>query len=153
MSVPDCMVAVNVPGDGNCMFHALAYSLKGSARRTAAELRADAVQYMRAHLDQPLYPANDATTAREWIGFAGYPSAEQYLQTLARNGTWGQSLELAALCHVLSRPLGVYSPDAKSKCRLIATFLPTSPEARAQQPIFVLYVGRNHYMALTLKTA
>lgn len=123
----------------------------GSEKRSASELRADAVQYMREHLDVPLFPANnDATTAREWIAYAGYTNAEQYLQALSRNGTWGQSLELAALCHRLCRPIGVYAPEQQI-CRLIATFVPSEPVARERAPLFVLYVGRNHYMALRLK--
>jgi len=139
------MVASDVPGDGNCMFHALAASVEGS---DAAQLRAAAVEYMRAKLDVPLFPDNqDATTFRQWIEWAGHKNVEAYLSALSRSGTWGQSLDLAALCHVLQRPIGVYSPD-KGQCRLIAQFQPTTAQARAAPPVYVLYVGSNHYMAL-----
>jgi hypothetical protein len=143
------MTAVDVPGDGNCMFHAVAAA---APDMTAAQLRAAAVQYMRDKLDVPLFPDNqDTATFRQWIQWAGHPQAEAYLAALARNGTWGQSLDLAALCHVLQRPIGVYSPDSgtgNKQCRLIADFQPTTPQARANPPAYVLYVGRSHYMAL-----
>ena len=155
------MTAVDVPGDGNCMFHSLSRGLHGAEARTAAELRAAAVAYMRTHLDEALYPSNnDTATARQWIEWAGFATAEAYLQALARNGTWGQSLELAALCQVLGRPIGVYTPPNTTQprrsheapqqktCRLVAQFQPNDPVARQRAPIFLLYVGSNHYMAL-----
>ena len=128
--------------------HALAASVQSL---NAAQLRAAAVQFMREHLEVPLFPDNkDATTFRQWIEWAGNKNADAYLAALSRNGTWGQSLDLAALCHVLQRPIGVYSPE-KGQCRLIAEFQPTTLQARANPPVFVLYVGKNHYMALKKK--
>jgi hypothetical protein len=147
------MVAIDVPGDGNCMFHALSRGLSGADARSAAQLRADAVAYMRSHLSDALYPSNnDPTTLQQWIEWAGYPNAGTYLDALARNGTWGQSLELASLSQVLRRPIGVYTSQG-STCRLVAEFQPNEADAKSREALYVLYVGSNHYMALAKSTA
>lgn len=141
------LVAQNVPGDGNCMFHAAAASVPGM---DAARLRAQITEYMETHLDAPLH----GMPLKTWIEMLGEGAPAAYIARMKRSGVWGGACEIAVLAELLHRPVGVYIPSRGPdglQCSRSIEFLPDEEEARQAPPLFLLYVGRNHYMALHLR--
>ncbi len=93
-----------VQRDGNCLFHAATvaasaegfYNMVGEEEaRSAQQLRADAVAFMRRDEDQ---------------SFSAFLTGdfEQYLKDMLQSGTWGGEPELRAIAGVTQRPVRVY---------------------------------------------
>ena len=112
-----------VPGDGDCLYHALALHTD----TTAADLRLAAADYIEAgHLND--YLAQGHTPQR--------------YAALVRAGGWGDQVEITALMRILGRPIVVLHEDGTP---------PTMPEHRADfpgAPIFISYNGVDHYTGL-----
>ena len=112
-----------VPGDGDCLYHAIALHTD----TTAHDLRHAAAAYIEAgHLND--YLAQGHTP--------------QSYAALVRAGAWGDHVEITALMRVLGRPIVVLHEDGTP---------PTMPEQRTNfpgAPIFISYNGVNHYTGL-----
>lgn len=143
--------AEDVPGDGTCMFHAVARQV---GARDGYALRTLVADYTAAHADAPLH----GTPIRSWIQWEVGTSAEEYVRRM-RGRMWGGALDLTLLASALRVPIFVYIPDGRAQCRRVTavrpdTSLPASAAAtsavRDPLPPYVclLYVGRSHYMCL-----
>lgn len=120
------------PGDGNCLFNAIAYYTDYSHQ----ELRRMSVEYARAHgqelLDLGLIENNDIET---------------HLQTMARDKTWGTSAEIYCLAQRLNRPIIVILPAAVN---LGLDHISPRMYELPGDPIFVCLQG-NHYSGILLR--
>lgn len=97
----------SVPGDGNCLFHAMS---RGIAKITkdepkgASELRAEVVSHLRRHEDKYIKDwcneMPDGTIA---------PSYEAYLQAVAKDNVWAGVTELAALARMFDTRIIVFT--------------------------------------------
>lgn len=140
--------AEDVPGDGTCMFHAVARQV---GARDGYALRSLVADYTVAHADSPLH----GTPIRNWIQWEIGVSAEEYVRRM-RGRMWGGALDLTLLASALRVPIFVYIPEGRSQCRRVTvvrpdTTLPSVPHtAGSPMPAYVclLYVGRSHYMCL-----
>ena len=150
-------VATDVPGDGNCMFHAVGVPMK----KNADSLRKVVCDTIESNADSLVH----GVSVRQWIEWDGSSSVEQYVRRM-RTKMWGGAFELTLLSSILGIPLYVYSPDSGHKCKRIAEVLPDfelhaalrnsvkelRPEDVQGTPyISLLYVGKKHYMSLLLK--
>lgn len=112
-----------VPGDGDCLYHAIALH----SDRTAHDLRFAVADYIEAgHLNDYLVLGH----------------TQQSYAALVRAGAWGDHVEITALMRILGRPVVVLHDDGS---------LPTMPERMNDfpgAPIFISYNGVNHYTGL-----
>ncbi len=104
---------IDVPGDGNCLFHAVASEVLrihglSFARPRAGEsagyrLRGLLMRFISGHPDSVVDPA-DGMTTREWISACTGMTIDSYVRRMATAGgrrTWGGFLEIAILAHIL----------------------------------------------------
>ena len=99
------------PGEGNCLFHAIADSLptRGDGRRHQS-LRDGMVSYM-SNETSALEQLWDGTTPRTLSEIPPCHSFREYLQLLRQPGTWTGELELVALGRLLQRPILILRQD------------------------------------------
>jgi len=128
---------VKQPGDGNCLFHSLAFGL---GKVTAATLRGEICGFMERRPDLSIA----GTTLADWIQMvAGCPVA-QYAKKMAKSAQWGGAPEIAACAHMRHTNIHVYE-------RRGSGFDLTVPfDVGGSSTICVLYVGGVHYDALVL---
>ena len=103
----DFSLMYNLPGDGNCQFGALSFWLSRLGfHRSAETVRDEIVKYLTSN------PTNSEGMPLEL--FAGMPW-EEYLQAMARNGTYGDQITLQAVVDLYNIEIVVVStlgPDA-----------------------------------------
>jgi len=128
---------VRQPGDGNCLFHSLSYSLGG----TASSMRADICSFIEKNPDLEIA----GTSLSEWISMLAGTSVEVYAKRMAKTGVWGTAQEIVACAHLKRVNIQVYQPKG-SGFEMISDFNVTS----ASRTIAVLYSGGTHYDALVL---
>lgn len=141
---PPSMRIVPQPGDGNCLYHALAYGLGG--RSNASSLRKRICAHMVAHPELEI----SGTPLSEWVGMASQCSIEDYVGRMQRSGEWGGAPEIAVCARMEGVDVDVYQPSAAG-FELVAPFSGGEGTAERQGPLpklRVLYVGRMHYDAL-----
>lgn len=86
----------NVPGDGNCQFHAIGVELhKLGFEFSALELRQLVVDTLRTDLSFGYVP-------------------EEYIQNMAKPGVWGDGITLAALAAAFQIRIEVFQPDERA---------------------------------------
>lgn len=165
-------VRVPIPGDGNCMFRAVAVGLAAAEGRPLPGGREQlrAAQALR-DLAADALTAPGATDKHPGATFAielDEPVAS-YARRLRRPGFWGGEPELLVLSVELDREIRVYAPEVGGKGRSASTNAPGSgslaapanevvlrllqtypggPEAPTRERIRLLYVGGAHYEAL-----
>jgi hypothetical protein len=151
---PDAWTVINVPGDGDCLFHSL--SLSRSIVDSTPELGARRCRLM----------------ANDWLCPGGAPSGEAieglpiefimeprgveggggYCRRLRRQGEWGGAAEITALAQVWKRPIQVYVRQPPAGFKLLAEYGASQTQNAAADsavlPIPILYVNAAHYMAL-----
>jgi hypothetical protein len=123
---------VEVDGDGNCLFRAVAHQLWLDEDRHL-ELRRLCVAHMRKHAD------------RFAVFFEG--DFSQHLRGMERPGTWGDDLEIRALEEIADRLVLIYSSLSPLPEPLKTSF----DEGRLLQgvaPLKVSYHGENHYNSI-----
>lgn len=131
---------------GNCLFDAIAVA----TGKNNTELRAISVTHI-AH-NQELKDriasianadnAENATLRTETGEDIPFNSVEKYLQLMAEDRTWGTEIEVYALTHALQRPIVVITPDNQYD-RIFG-----ENEFQNSEPIFLNYIGDNHYEPL-----
>jgi len=133
--------AVNVPGDGTCMFHAVGYALKLNGHG----LRKLVVDYIANNKDSYLHE----TALKDWILWDKNMTIETYVHHL-RRGMWGGALETTILASLLKTPIFVYEPKGKLCVRISESRPDTQiiSIGKSLDYICILYTGKNHYMAL-----
>ena len=105
------VVTLPNPGEGNCLFHAIADSLptRGDGRRHQS-LRDDMVSYM-SNESSALEQLWDGTTPRTLSEVPPCHSFREYLHLLRQPGTCTGELELVALGRLLQRPILILRQD------------------------------------------
>jgi len=74
---------IQQPGDGNCLFHSLAYGL--GQGNTASTLRADICRFMERNPSLEIA----GTSLQEWIQMLAGSSIENYARKMAKGAQWG----------------------------------------------------------------
>ena len=110
----------DVPGDGDCLFSAVALAQRldtaDGLPPAAAQLRAEAAALREAAVDL-LCPRGKPDTSRLFGGLPvsvlveplGGEGGAGYCSRMRRRGEWGTTAEILALTAVLDRPIRVYT--------------------------------------------
>jgi hypothetical protein len=139
-------IAIDVPHDGTCMFHAIGVPLNVSGHA----LRNVVCEYISSHSESVLHDA----PLKDWIEWDTGESVNVYVNQLKR-GRWGGSIETTILSSLLNIPIFVYEPQGNS-CKRISESRPDKNLGvtilnnfkKLPKYICLLYTGRNHYMFL-----
>ncbi|CAE7553272.1 L [Symbiodinium sp. CCMP2456] len=126
---------VRQPGDGSCLFHALAFGLGGT---TARHLREEAAQLIERQPQSQII----GTALQDWVKMDSGRTVGGYVNQL-RRGAWGGGIELAVLAKSRKVMVEVYEARKGGFAR-IAKF------GEGRKAVQVLYQGRLHYDALLL---
>lgn len=122
------LIAQQVPGDGSCLFHAIATSLRKVAEqdgnsqsdaRIADMLRKKAVDILRVGSNllgvSPGYPRMRAQQLVDAAATELGVDPRKYCEIMQRRGTWGGGPEIVALCNYLRLPIHVYGLKARRR--------------------------------------
>lgn len=128
---------VRQPGDGSCLFHSLAYGMRGTS---ASALRRSIAGFIGKNgammiADSPL---------SDWVKWESNSSCGSYARRMARGG-WGGAIEMAACSRLKSINVHVYE-RSRGGFKRISCFNVSG----ASKTVHVLYGGRVHYDALVL---
>jgi hypothetical protein len=99
-AIPWCII--DVPGDGNCMFTAVARGMWKDGEHRGQEVRKKAVAYVLTHFDDfshVLERVHKTSTRR------------QYKLYMSENGVWGDEVELCALSKAYSITIKVFTGE------------------------------------------
>jgi len=124
-----------VPGDGNCLFHAIAVALYKSQRgrhlyyymsrndndndefhelrQLAQTLRAQACRYLRR--TKSLYLTGREYVATQVLLNRFRMTPEEYCDAMSGDGVWAGGPEIAALSNLLKRPICLYQLTVENK--------------------------------------
>mmetsp|Transcript_95240 Transcript_95240/g.269176 ORF Transcript_95240/g.269176 Transcript_95240/m.269176 type:complete len:198 (-) Transcript_95240:159-752(-) len=128
---------VRIPGDGNCLFRAVA---QGEATASRGKVLPPAQETSRSEALR-MAAVQELVWRREEIEWAIEGDFDSYVAEMARSGTWAGEPELLMLSHHLQRPIEVYMPDPLRRVQAYGEDL--KPAA-----ICVLFHGSGHYEAL-----
>ncbi|XP_078703589.1 uncharacterized protein LOC144928780 [Branchiostoma floridae x Branchiostoma belcheri] len=135
-----------VPKDGNCLFHAVADQLfRTEGRRTShVDLRRRAVNYLRKN---PYNVRGDHLRA-----FVPDQNWDRYLDTMSRDGTWGDHIVLQAMADMFGHDVSIVS---SVEAENYVTILTPSPgtAARKEPPLLLGHYAENHYASLDAKSS
>ena len=112
----------HVPGDGACLFHALAIGLDHLSTKThlpftratrmaSSKLRELAVQLLRKENELLFIENGEMTTSAQLVEVVSSHynmSPKQYCNEMEKAETWGGGPEIVVLCNYLKRPIHVY---------------------------------------------
>lgn len=129
---------IPVPGDGNCLFRAVA---QGEAVATSGKILLGAAETARS---EKLRAAaiQELVWRRDEIEWAIEGDFDRYVSRMALSGTWGGEPELLMLSHVLGCPIEVYMMNPKM--RKIQVY----GEGLSPTAVRLLFHGAGHYEAL-----
>lgn len=121
------------PGDGNCLFHSLAYGLGGGM--TAATLRRELTSFIERNGDMEIA----GTPLQTWVKWDSGATVSSYARRMAVSGCWGGGIELAVVSKLREVNVSVFEAAAgsSSSFKRIGQFV--NPAAR--RTIQVLYRG------------
>ncbi len=122
------LLYTTVPGDGNCLYHAIALHLGVDQM----QVRAQVADFLEAHRED--YEDDVVRQDEQNRTF------DQYINDLRNQPEWGGELEINILMMALERQIYVVGPNG----RIRNMHLDAIPDDRA---IFVFYNGRDHYDA------
>ncbi|XP_078617090.1 uncharacterized protein LOC144885181 [Branchiostoma floridae x Branchiostoma japonicum] len=127
-----------VPGDGNCMFHAVSDQVLRTEGRHIdhLQLRQQAVDHLRRN------PRN--ARGDHLSDFLSNQTWEEYLETMSRDGTWGDHVVLQAMADMLVRDVIIVSSvEADNYVTVL------HPQRQASQSSLLLgHYAENHYASL-----
>ena len=151
---PRQVVTRDVPGDGNCLFHALGIEVQTAL--PAASLSPDAApgqawrEAMLRHVRHSRAPSMDGHTPAEWVVLSGW-TLEAYQQEMSQPGSqrsWGGQLEVCLIQDMLRQHnLRIVILGSEAEC-----FIPlhaTGPPA-PDTTIYVCWTG-DHYIRARLQ--
>lgn len=133
---------VSQPGDGSCLFHSLAYGLRGATNAT--KLRAEIADYIAAHPDVEVA----GNPIRDWVLWDSGMDAEAYARSMRSGARWGGAVEIAVCAQVRGVNVDIYERGARGGFVRISSFEGPASEGRAAASVSLLYGGRVHYDAL-----
>jgi hypothetical protein len=129
-------------GDGNCLFHSLAYFFNGGMN--ANEARQTVCNFMERCFDMSI----KEVTIRDWVEMHSEPktSFSNYVAKMRRSGEWGGSVEL--MCFALEKNvnIAVYRKINESY-KMIVMF---SSGVDGADTISLLHSNNNHYDSLVV---
>lgn len=131
---PPSARVVKQPGDGNCLFHSLAYGIGGCTATTA---RAEICAFMERNTDMNI----SGTPLAMWVQLSAGTAVGPYAKRMAKSGTWGGDLEIAVFAQMKKVNVHVYNAGFK----LTVPF----DVAGSSRTVNVCYSGV-HYDALVL---
>jgi hypothetical protein len=126
------MHVVEVDGDGNCLFRAVAHQIWLDEDRHL-ELRKMCVAHMKRNADR-------------YAAFFDGDFAD-YLQRMSRPGKWGDDIEIRALEEVIDRVINIYSSQSDF-CEPLKTNFDEVNLLAGIDPIKISYHGKNHYNSI-----
>eukprot|EP00518_Triparma_eleuthera_P023386 CAMPEP_0197549124 /NCGR_PEP_ID=MMETSP1320-20131121/3095_1 /TAXON_ID=91990 /ORGANISM="Bolidomonas sp., Strain RCC2347" /LENGTH=342 /DNA_ID=CAMNT_0043109289 /DNA_START=23 /DNA_END=1051 /DNA_ORIENTATION=+ len=130
-NLPAHLELVAVPGDGNCLFRALALQIFGD-QSFHTELRAKAVAFMERNRE----------AFESFVGVVGGENWEEYLERKARDGVYGNNIEIQAISELFNRPIYIFTPTS-------STPINTFHSDYTDPPLYVVYYAASeHYDAL-----
>ncbi|CAJ1348603.1 unnamed protein product, partial [Effrenium voratum] len=129
---------VHQPGDGNCLFHSLAYGL---GKEKAASLRRRVCDFMQKNPQLEI----SGSPLTEWIEMTSQCSVDSYASKMRRGGEWGGAPEIAVCARMAEIDVQVYEPGGEG-FDLIASFPGNEQGTPTPKVVRVLYTGRLHYV-------
>ncbi|XP_078572724.1 uncharacterized protein LOC144859718 [Branchiostoma floridae x Branchiostoma japonicum] len=135
-----------VPKDGNCMFHAVADQLFRTEGRQIShgDLRKQVVDYLRGcpynvngdHL-------SDFVPDQNWV---------RYLDTMSRDGTWGDHIVLQAMADMFGHDVSIVSSvEAENYVTILTPS--TGTVSRKEPPLLLGHYAENHYASLDAQSS
>lgn len=130
---------IKQPGDGNCLFHSLAYGLarKTSQRFSAQNLRRELADYVDRNPKLEI----SGDTLEEWVRWDTRKSVSQYASSMRHSG-WGGGIEMAACSHKHQVNVHVYERRRGDEFERISCF---DCPGQARFTVHVLYQGGVHF--------
>lgn len=129
------------PGDGSCLFHSLAYGLRGT---NAPRLRAEIADFIAANPGTCIA----ANPISDWVLWDSGLDPQAYSRTMRSGSRWGGAVELAVCAKLKGVRVDVYEQRRRgSGFERISSF---NSEAGDTQVVSLLYGGRVHYDALQI---
>lgn len=129
----DGLEPVETQADGTCQFLAVLYS--AGIALDPFRLRQQTVDYLRT------LPGLFAAKIE-----SRFPNFSAYLDTMSLPHTWGDELTLAAMAHLMLRPIEVVS-DSEIESRRIFQPPPTISEECWGPKVTICHIGQNHFEA------
>ena len=123
------------PGDGHCLFHALAAGMGGQLSGPA--LRMELAFWLRGHAMETV----SDNTFQEWIALDSQLSVEAYCSQMCDQHIWGGGIELTAFARYKQTHVHVF-PSAERNSNA-CLFFPSPSLTR--KDIHLLYTGGCHY--------
>eukprot|EP00602_Paraphysomonas_sp_CaronLab_P005141 CAMPEP_0185036112 /NCGR_PEP_ID=MMETSP1103-20130426/28577_1 /TAXON_ID=36769 /ORGANISM="Paraphysomonas bandaiensis, Strain Caron Lab Isolate" /LENGTH=453 /DNA_ID=CAMNT_0027573509 /DNA_START=410 /DNA_END=1771 /DNA_ORIENTATION=- len=120
---------VEVDGDGNCLFRAVAHQIWLDEDRHL-DLRKKVVDHMQKH-------------AARYASFCA-DDFKEHLQHMRMPGVWGDDLEIRALEEITDRLIVIYSSHSPTIEPLNTNF-DEARHMKGVKPIILSYHGKNHY--------
>jgi len=131
---------------GNCLFDAIAY--QDEKKRKGENIRKIAVEKIKIsdELRSRIKAGINAEELRCIGGDETYSTIQEYLTCMGKDQTWGTHIEMVALSRVLERPIVYITPGN------LYDDIIEEKTYRDNKPIFLNYVGENHYEPLSIPT-
>lgn len=137
---------VPIPGDGNCLFTALAVQvgMKHEAQ-SGRVLRRVVAKKLRKHAPTIRIAS---MSLEQWIRADAQVSLPAYCQALEA-GQWGGGIELALFAHHFDLAVDVFQPTPTAhRYARVARFAGRSDRQHRRPPLRLLYLAGSHYDAL-----
>jgi len=129
---------VRQPGDGNCLFHSLAYGIGGT---NAYKLRQQVCDFISRNSNLEI----GGDPIKDWVQYDSGCSVSRYVSGMSRSGRWGGGIEIAACAHLKRVNVHVWERSWGYHKR-ISCFEVKNP----RKIVNVVYGGRMHYDALVV---
>ncbi|CAI9287830.1 unnamed protein product [Lactuca saligna] len=149
---------IGIPGDGRCLFRAVAHGacIRSGKPAPSERMQRELADELRARVADEFVKRREET---EWFIEGDFDS---YVSQMRKTHVWGGEPELLMASHVLKMPIWVYMSDADSGGLIcIAEYgdeyksknnSSSSNKKDDPNPIRVLYHGFGHYDALHIPT-
>ena len=141
---------IRQPGDGSCLFHSLAYGMRGT-RRNACGSADEVRESVAGFIEKMPHAEIGGSPIRDWIQWESGSGVAAYCARMRGQGEWGGAIELAVVSRLFGVSVHVFEREggAGGGFRLISMFdAAASGGMKAAEPVRVLYSGRCHYDAL-----
>ena len=129
--IPEGLKFVGIPGDGNCLYNAVAIYLSQDVQT----LR----QIVATNLE------HNISEYRQFIVLAEGRTIEDYIRDIRDTNEWAGDLEITILSRLLDRAIITIGPNGNITNREVLG------EQRNGEPIFVYYNNVNHYDGLVFQ--